>query len=153
MELPLGELPKGIDQLIYSLRLEGITPIIAHPERSVTAKNQLKEIENLIHLGALLQINAGSLLGRFGKNCKKIAECMLKQDLAHVMASDAHDPYSSSFVILSKAIKRAEKLVGKRKVEKLIGENPDKILKGVKLSVCEGNTEKNRDSLIRRVRV
>jgi protein-tyrosine phosphatase len=133
MEFPLGQLPSGVDRLIYGLQLEDITPIIAHPERSITEKNQLKSIENLIRLGALMQINAGSLLGYFGKHLRKMAELMLKQNLVHIMASDAHDPSSRSVASLPQAFKKVSGLVSKRKAEELFVYNPCKILKGEKL--------------------
>lgn len=133
MELPLGQLPSGVDRLIYGLQLEGITPIIAHPERSITEKNQPKSIENLIRLGALMQINAGSLLGYSGKLPRKTAELLLKQNLVHIMASDAHDPSSRSVAVLPQAFKKVSGLVSKRKAEELFVYNPCKILKGEKL--------------------
>jgi len=133
MELPLGQLPSGVDQLIYGLQLEGITPIIAHPERSITEKNQIKEIENLIHLGALMQINAGSLLGHSGKLARKMAERLLKLDLAHIMASDAHNPSSRSIAVLPQAFRKVSQLVGKRKAEELVMHNPCQILKGERI--------------------
>ncbi len=133
MELPLKQLPLSLDQLIFSLKLEGIIPVIAHPERSVHQKDQLKDIENLIRLGAGMQINAGSVLGYFGKTCRKIAECMLKQNLVHVIASDAHDPSSCSVDVLPQAFQRVSGLVGKVKAERLFIHNPYRILKGKQL--------------------
>ncbi len=143
MELPLGQLPSGVDRLIYSLQLEGITPIIAHPERSITKKDQLKDIENLIRLGALMQINAGSLLGHFGSFPKKMAELLLKHNLVHIMASDAHNPSSRSVAVLPQAFRKVSKLVGKRKAEELVMHNPYKVLKGEKL--FRNDREVNRE--------
>jgi protein-tyrosine phosphatase len=130
MELPLGQLPSSLDRLIYDLRLQGITPIIAHPERSISEKSQLKDIENLIRLGALMQINAGSLLSHYGKLARKMGECLLTRNLIHIMASDAHNPSSRSVAVLPQAFRRVSQLLGKRKAEELIMYTPYKILKG-----------------------
>jgi protein-tyrosine phosphatase len=133
MELPLGLFPLGIRELIHNLRLEGITPIIAHPERSMIQKEQLKEIENWIRQGALMQINAGSVLGHFGKSAKKTAEWLLDQNLAHIMASDAHNPSSASVEVLAQAFKKVCQRVGEMKAEELVLHNPSKVLWGERL--------------------
>jgi protein-tyrosine phosphatase len=133
MELPLGHFPLGIRELIHDLRLEDITPIIAHPERSIIQKDQLKEIENWVRQGALMQINAGSVLGHFGKSAKKTAEWLLEQNLAHIMASDAHSPSSASVEVLACAFKKVCQRVGEIKAEELVLHNPSKVLKGERL--------------------
>ncbi len=133
MELPLGQLPKGVDRLIYGLRLEGITPIIAHPERSLIEKNQLEDVQSLIRQGAMMQINAGSLSGYYGKLPRKTAELLLKQNLVHFMASDAHNPSHCSIAVLPQAFNKVSALVGKRKAEELVRHNPRQILKGEKI--------------------
>ncbi len=106
MELPLGQLPSGVDKVIYDLKMEGITPIIAHPERSVTERDQLKDIENFLRLGALMQINPGSLLDHSGRFHKKATEWLLEMDLAHIMASDAHNPSHRCVALLPQALKK-----------------------------------------------
>jgi protein-tyrosine phosphatase len=143
MELPLGQLPSGVDRLIYNLQLEGITPIIAHPERSITKKSQLKDIENLVHLGALTQINAGSLLNQFGKLARKMTQLLLKQNLIHIMASDAHNSSACSVAVLPQAFKKVSRLVGKEKAEELVMNNPCQVLKGEKLFA--NDREMNRE--------
>ena len=137
MELPLGQLPSGVDQLIFNLELESITPIIAHPERSMIEKNQLKDIENLIRLGALMQINAGSLLNHFGKSPRKMAELLLKQNLVHIVASDAHNPSSRSVAVMAEAFRKVSRMVGNRKAEELFKLNPLKVLQAKELSENE----------------
>jgi protein-tyrosine phosphatase len=113
--------------------LDGTTPIIAHPERSITEKKQAGKIEGLIRLGALMQINAGSLTGHFGKFPQKMAELLLKRNLAHLVASDAHDSFSRSVAVLPQAFRRVSQLVGKGRAEELFVHNPCRILKGGKL--------------------
>jgi protein-tyrosine phosphatase len=139
MELPLGQFPLGVKELIHDLRLEGITPIIAHPERSIIQKDQRKEIENWIRQGALMQINAGSVLGHFGKSARKTAEWLLEKNLAHIMASDAHSPSSASVEVLACAFKKVCQRVGEIKAEELVLHNPSKVLQGERLLRDEKN--------------
>jgi protein-tyrosine phosphatase len=133
LELPVGLIPPGVDRLIYDLRLDDITPIIAHPERSIGEKNQIKEFEKFVHLGAMIQINAGSLLDHFGSTSRKMANLLLRQNLVHFLASDAHDPYSRSIATLTEGFRRISRLVGHTKAEELVWDNPLKILQGEKL--------------------
>jgi protein-tyrosine phosphatase len=144
LELPVGLIPPGVDRLIYDLRLDDITPIIAHPERSIGEKNQIKEFEKFVHLGAMIQINAGSLLGHFGSTSRKMVNLLLRQNLAHFLASDAHDPYSRSVATLAEGFKRISRLVGNTKAEELVWDNPSKMLQGEKLF---GDEKKETTSL------
>lgn len=132
MELPWGQFPPHLDQLVFELQLEGRIPIIAHPERSIIAKKDLKNVENLVHQGALMQINAGSLLGFFGRKIKSITEELLKRDLAHFLASDAHDHLLHTVEILPPAVTCASKIIGKEKAEKLVLSNPQRVIEGEK---------------------
>lgn len=133
MELPGRGLSASVGQLIRGLKLEGITVIIAHPERCFVHKDELPEIEKLIQAGALIQINAGSILGHFGKQARKIAENLLEQNLVHFVASDAHNPSSASITVLSLAFEKLSQLVGKEKTEELVIHNPSQMLAGKSL--------------------
>jgi len=73
MELPWGQFPLHVDRIVFELQLEGQIPIIAHPERSIITKKQLGNVENLVQKGALMQVNAGSLLGFFGRKNRNFA--------------------------------------------------------------------------------
>ncbi len=130
IELPLGEIPAGTDRLVYDLRLEGITPIIAHPERSLTRPRQLQEIDGLVSQGALMQVNAGSLLDHFGRLCRKMTESLLDSGLVHVVASDAHDVRSRSASVLPRALRRVARFLGPSEGQRLFEHNPGEILAG-----------------------
>ena len=70
----------------------GFIPIIAHIERyNIVRKNPALPME-LQEMGALLQLNADSVLGRNGFRIKGLCHTMLKSGLVHFIASDAHDP-------------------------------------------------------------
>lgn len=140
VELPMGGLPSGVDQLIHRLQLEGLTCIIAHPERCLIRKDPLSEINNMVNKGALIQINAGSILGHFGKEARKTAESLLEYNLVHFMASDAHNTSSASITVLSQALEKLCQLVGKIKTEELVIHNPSKVLEGKSLWSHEKDT-------------
>jgi protein-tyrosine phosphatase len=148
MELPLGRLPIGTDQLIRGSLMEGVTPIIAHPERCLIGQDPLLAINNMVNQGALIQINAGSILGHFGKKAKKTAERLLEHNLVHFLASDAHNTSSASITVLSQTLERLCQLVGKIKTEELVMHNPSKVLEGKSLwSSDKGMNGSDKSSL------
>ncbi|TKB09909.1 tyrosine-protein phosphatase [Desulforhopalus sp. IMCC35007] len=82
------------DSLLATVTLllqKGIKIIIAHPERTMGFQEQPQLLERLVSEGALLQINAGSLLGEFGPKSKAMAIFLVEKQLCHFFASDAHN--------------------------------------------------------------
>lgn len=90
MEFPLRELPKNAMELIYELRLLGIYPIIAHPERYRYIYEDPMLINSFIDEGCIFQINSGSLEGLFGKKILNCAKLFISRGMASFIASDTH---------------------------------------------------------------
>ena len=67
----------------------------------------------LVQMGTLCQLTAQSLTGDFGKPALVTAEKMIENDLAHILASDAHSSMWRK-PVLSSAVNRAAKLLGSR---------------------------------------
>lgn len=67
----------------------GYVPIIAHVER-YACLDDIDRIEELRRMGALIQINADSVLGLEGRRFKKYTRKLLKNRLVDVIASDSH---------------------------------------------------------------
>ena len=74
-----------------SLIGSGYTPIIAHAERYDIFRTNKKLAEELIYVGAMIQLNADSILGRCGFATKMVCHRLLKKGMVHFIASDAHD--------------------------------------------------------------
>jgi len=91
LELPYQQIPLGVDDMIFHLRLAGLTPIMAHPERVAYYLEDLERVEASVRLGALTQVTSSSLTGRFGAKARDFALAMLDRNLIHVVASDSHD--------------------------------------------------------------
>lgn len=132
LELPERLLPPRIDDLIFDLKLAGITPIIAHPERCGWAGSDFDSLKRFIEHGALVQVTAMSLTGGFGRGVRRITEKLLKLGLVDVIASDSHSPVHRP-PHLSTALKAATKIVGDERAEKLVKENPQRIVAGEKI--------------------
>ena len=91
IELPMGQFPMYTEDIFYELMLLGVKPILAHPERNLKIMKNHDLIINLINQGVLMQINAGSLLGDYGKEVKKTAHEFLKRNMIHILGSDGHN--------------------------------------------------------------
>lgn len=73
---------------------EGYVPIVAHPERYGFVTEQQEAVYRMKDLGALLQVNRGSIKGAFGKSAMKKANEIISTFQADFVASDAHSQYS-----------------------------------------------------------
>jgi protein-tyrosine phosphatase len=91
LELPHWTLPRRLDDFIFGLRAAGYVPILTHPERLRWVEDHYDLIKRLFSNSVLMQITAGSLLGRFGHRARYWAERMLHEGLCHLLATDAHD--------------------------------------------------------------
>jgi len=87
-------IPPNMDQIFFDLISLRLVPIITHPERNPLLSKDLEQIRKWIEAGSLVQITAGSFLGRFGKRAHKSAFQMLRRQMVHFIASDAHDAES-----------------------------------------------------------
>ncbi|MGM0841647.1 MAG: tyrosine-protein phosphatase [Bacillota bacterium] len=104
IELPNSHFPSYTEMILYKLQLVGYVPIIAHVERNEELRKKPELLYSLFQKGALFQVNAGSVLGKFGKSIQKFAYELIKYNHIHVVASDAHNHHSRGFT-LSEAYK------------------------------------------------
>ena len=111
LELPSQTIPEGIKNEIFSLTLNGITPIISHPERNAIIQHDPLILYELLTMGALSQVTAMSLTGDLGKFARKSAERLLSNRLAHIIASDAHSSDGRP-PIMSHAVDCAAEILG-----------------------------------------
>ncbi|MHB0971444.1 MAG: tyrosine-protein phosphatase [Thermoanaerobaculia bacterium] len=90
VEFPVTTLPSNAEALIHELVVEGVVPLLAHPERNLVIMRDVTILERFVALGARVQLTAGSLLGDFGDTVQQACESCFDRDLVHVVASDAH---------------------------------------------------------------
>ena len=75
--------------MVFRLRLEGATPVLAHPERLDILADP-EEVEGLRTQGALIQITATCLFASGSRAHARAVE-WIRRGWVHVVASDAHD--------------------------------------------------------------
>lgn len=142
LELADAQPGKGLEDIIFEMKLQGITPIIAHPERTGAQAPSLDWIVRLVELGCLSQITAMSLTGDLGKPIAKICEQMLDRNLAHLVATDAHSP-SWRPPLLSKAQDRLADLLGQNQADLILIERPQSIIEGQELEIPRPTAKRN----------
>lgn len=128
IELPMQSKLKNITDIIYELRIKGITPIIAHPERYSYVQEDISYVNKLIEEGALLQANYGSIVGVYGEHVKKTIKKLLKEDVISFLATDIHFPNNKIYLNIDKARKKIIKIIGEKKAQELMIINPKKVL-------------------------
>lgn len=131
IELPMvNENPNVIDT-IYNLKLSGITPIIAHPERYVYIQKDINKALEYINSGALLQVNKGSLFKKYGKASYKTVKKLIKKKLVHFIASDIH---SSKNIYSSKKVrKKLKRLASNNYIDNILEKNGLNVLNNVEI--------------------
>lgn len=114
---------------VQKVLMAGYVPLIAHIERYDALRKRTERIEELIDMGAYMQVNAGSITGRGGWRTKRCVLRWMKQELIHVVATDAHDDVER-VPALAKAAQIVEKKLGGSRAEKLFYRNPRRIIEG-----------------------
>lgn len=119
-----------IRQGLQAVQMAGYWPILAHAERCQKLAANVDYIEELVHMGIYIQINAKSVTGENGWQCKNCAKKLLKQELVHFVASDGHDTKKRTPVLL-KAMTYIAKRYGKEYALQLSVENPGKVISDI----------------------
>ena len=105
----------------------GYFPVIAHVERYKCLQKKPALCVELSNMGALIQVNADSVLGLAGWNEKRCCKTLLSKKWADVIASDAHDlTERASHMAICKT--NIEKKYGEEYAERLFVKNPMRIL-------------------------
>ena len=97
IEFPSRLIPKNTISVLHELQVLGYTPVLAHPERNMEIMRNPQIIRELYEYGALFQMTAGSITGRFGNTIQRVSKQMLKEYDIHFIASDAHHPTQRPF--------------------------------------------------------
>lgn len=136
IEMPVLYLPSYLAFRTLSLKIDNpelkkeipfLKLIIAHPERNEEMIKNPQRIRELKDQGFSIQLNLGSIVGLYGKQVRKAAEKMLKYKLVDLVGTDAHSPEQLE-EFLKAGLARLKHLAGKRGMEILLRENPERVV-------------------------
>jgi len=120
VEFPRRHLPTGATEELLRLRMSGIVPVVAHPERYRGCT--LDVLHAWRELGAVLQGDAMALLG--AGPMTELARAMLAEGLTDILASDNHGDRRA----LSTARRWLEEIHAGQQADVMTRENPRRLL-------------------------
>ncbi|WP_010276916.1 tyrosine-protein phosphatase [Paenibacillus senegalensis] len=130
IECSAHQIPDEFYDLVHELKVLGLTPVLAHPERNRELAKDPDKLYDLVSIGVLSQITSHSLTGLFGPGVQKLALNFCKRNLAHFIASDAHNAGVRPFA-LNDAYRIIKQKVGSsyeegyiRNAEALVADEP-----------------------------
>ncbi|MFZ6848617.1 tyrosine-protein phosphatase [Undibacterium sp. RuRC25W] len=127
LEFPHDAIPVGTQQFINKLLRMKIRPLIAHPERNKQVMSDPERIRPFVDMGCWLQLTSASLTGGFGEPAKRVAIKLLEQELAWIIATDAHN-MAHRPPDLANGMRALTEIVGKRLATRMVDTRPARIL-------------------------
>ncbi|MGM8213839.1 tyrosine-protein phosphatase [Virgibacillus sp. W0430] len=99
IEFPSSTVPHYAKQMLFDIQVAGLTPVIVHPERNKELLDEPMKLYNFVRNGALTQVTAASVLGKFGKHAQQFSHQLIESNLTHFIASDAHNTTTRGFCL------------------------------------------------------
>lgn len=129
LELPMLSIPAYTDKVFFDLQVNGVTPILAHPERHALLGQDPERLLEWANKGILFQLDLRSLSGRYGPDVRHTALNIVRSGLVHFIGSDIHRP-SQHPIPFEEELSQLYDLIGSEKYHQLTEENPDKVFSG-----------------------
>jgi len=116
-----------LDSIFDSLA-GGYVPIITHPERLTWLdQDHYGWFVTAARQGAWLQVTAGALTGRFGRQARYWGERLLCDGLVHILATDAHATRMRP-PLLAEGMEVAARMLGQEEADRLVRGRPGAVL-------------------------
>lgn len=116
-------------EVLGRLQEAGLTPVITHPERNALLARDLEQIRRWVDAGCRVQVTAQSFSGRFGRKVRAAAEELVRCELVHFVASDAHDTRHRP-PVLAEAYRHVAGKHGEARAQALFVTNPRAAVEG-----------------------
>ena len=94
VELSFVEAPKNLFDIIFKLQLENYKVVLAHPERYHYF--QMKDYEEFVNRGVLLQINCLSLIGYYSPQIQNKIQDLIAQNMVSFLGTDCHNMHHAA---------------------------------------------------------
>lgn len=113
VETPYGPLEAGFEDRVLGLARRGFRVLLAHPERSRALRDRPERLEGLVRRGVLVQVTARAVSDQDTGRRRFVCD-LLREQRAHVLASDAHHAAGPAPPDLDEGVAAAELLIGSR---------------------------------------
>lgn len=98
--------------IIYKMQVAGYKVLLAHPERyPYFYQNDFDEYHKLKDRNVYFQVNIMSLLGKYGKEAKVIAERLIDEKLVNFVGTDLHNARQMESIKACLDLKYLEKIL------------------------------------------
>lgn len=132
IEFPFFGSPYYATDILSEICHMHYAPIVAHPERYEYVQNDPELVDFWIRMGCGIQVNKGSLLGRFGRAAYYTGIRLLEEGMVSCIASDAHhSEWRTTFMDEVRMMISRE--YGESYADFLTRLNPERILEGKEL--------------------
>ena len=120
---------KAIHNAAYQVQASGFIPVLAHVERYNDIVSHFSYVEDLVDMGCLIQLNASSIMGKYGFGISHFCKKILKNELAHFVATDAHDAGSRAPELMECRNYLTRKF-GEEYSDRVLYDNPLSVIRG-----------------------
>lgn len=127
IESPFPTWPPFGWQVVQNMSGQGITPVIAHPERYIDVQKDAKIMEQIVNGGGVIQITADAILGNMGKPMRDCCFRLLRDGQVSIVASDAHSIKNS---LPRDCVEKVQEIVGEQAARAIFVDNPRRLLNG-----------------------
>lgn len=90
IEMSYAAQAPNIEEVVFTLKLNGWQPVLAHPERYNYLHDKWAAYERLKDMGCDFQVNLLSLSDYYGSGVKKTAEKLFKKQMVNWLGTDLH---------------------------------------------------------------
>jgi protein-tyrosine phosphatase len=104
-------------------------PVIAHYERYDRACRSKDQAEQIRDAGGIITLDAGSLVGQFGRPMLKRSKELMEWGVVDILCSDAHNDDDHRF-ILREGFEAAAKIIGEPTARLLVVDHPRRVWNG-----------------------
>jgi protein-tyrosine phosphatase len=118
LSLMPGASHPGLRDVMFRIRVKGLRPVLAHPERYDSAQRSVDWVGMLRSDGVAMLGDLPSLVGKSGRKARRTLERMLDLGLVDGMATDAHSV--DDVHVVEQALGRLEKNAGRQEMERLL---------------------------------
>lgn len=99
----------NLEQTIFELNINGLKPILAHPERYLYMADHLDDFVRYSDMGCRMQLNLMSLTGAYGRHSVRIAKFLLDKGLYSFVATDLHSLSQLNLIQDSNPVRKLRK--------------------------------------------
>ena len=131
IESPFPTWPPFGWQVVQNMSANGITPVIAHPERYADVQKDPKIMEQIVNAGGVIQITADAILGAATKPMRDCCFRLLRDGQVSIVASDAH---STQNHLPLDCVEKVTAIVGERAAKAIFVDNPRRLINGERVT-------------------